>query len=640
MTPEPSWRVAGVRAVFASALAELVPPPKLDPVAWGRRYRKISAREASRPGSWDPDRTPWVHEILWELSDESPAKIVVFPKGAQIGATELGLVWSGWSFDQDPGTMITLWPTDAVIKRNVKQRIDPFLASAEPMQRLFGQQKSRSAENTLFQKSSPAGEWIFASAKSAPGLRSTPAVRAMADEIDEAADDLAGQGDVVELLKGRLSDAGPRMKLFVPCTPTVEGKSIVWRWYQMTDQRQFEVPCPNCGAMQALAWERFRWPEGRPQLVEYLCTSCEGAVREAAKAVMLPEGRFRATQETRYHGAVGFHVSGLYAPLGSYSWAQIATDFEAAGARDELLKTIYNLRLGLPWRQTTEAPAVSALRQHEEPYVLGDLPARCGAVTIGGDVQKDRIELRAWGWGEGLESWLVGAWTVERFDRRIEAGAVTRDRRKPEAIAADILALTEAGWRRQDGAVLHHAGGAIDVNFDSDFSWRLVIALGSRWHAIRGEARGRPGRLHWTSRVAREGVGSELLLHHVASPSAISEFYRHLSVERPADPEGSWAGYVHLSTGLSDAELEELTAEREVFDPRKRKRVWVRAAANHAGDCRKYARAMVEAAGLDLWTADHWAQRAEALRADALRRRTGSQSTTGQATTSFLPRFS
>jgi phage terminase large subunit GpA-like protein len=214
-----------------------------------------------------------------------------------------------------------------------------------------------------------------------------------------------------------------------------------------------------------------------------------------------------------------------------------------------------------------------------------------------------------------------------------------KTRRAPEAVAAEILSATSAGWRRKDGAVLHHGAGAIDVNYDSDFAWRLVIALGARWHAIRGEARGRPGRLHWRSKVDRVGVGTELVLHHVHSPAAISEFYRQLAQERPTGPDASWAGYVHLPIGLPDAELEELTAEREVFDPRRRKRVWVRAAANHAGDCRKYARAMVEALGLDLWTADHWAVRAAALAEDAAARRSGAQAAPAPST-SFLPRFS
>lgn len=620
----------GVVDTLKAGFAELRPPLKIDPVEWGKRHRYLSPKETARPGPWDPDKTPWAKEILWELSDESPTQIVVCPKASQIGFTEIGFVWSGWSFDQDPGTMITLWPTDAFIKRQIKQRLDPYIEGCEPLSRLFGKKQSRSAQSTYAQKSSPAGEWIFNSAKSAANLRGTPAVRAMADEIDEAPLDLADQGDVVELLIGRLSDAGSRMKLFIPCTPTIEATSIVWKWWQQTDQRYFEVPCPFCGGFQKLEWERLTWVKGSPETAEYICRECDKGFREFKKPQFIPEGRFVATTKAQRRLAVGMTVNSMYAPLGSYSWIQMAAQFEAAGGRESELKTFFNIRLGLPWRQTTDAPTADQLEKNKEPMAPMVLPERCLAITAGGDVQGDRVEIRVWGWGRGLESWLLGKFIIDRFKSRADGDIVVRDPRPLQEIVIEIdRKVTQALWTRADGAKMGMQFGLMDVNFDTTWAWRLIQALGPRWGAVRGaggagEDQGaqKATRLLTVSKVEREKV-KNLSLYRVSSPMAFSEFYRFLRQPRPdADTgEGTWEGFVHLPDDVDDEELAQLTADQQVFDTKKKKLVWQKNRdRNEAGDCRKYARAALEAKKISSWREQEWLAREAALKADAEKR--------------------
>jgi phage terminase large subunit GpA-like protein len=599
----------------------LRPPEKIDPVTWGVRHRKLSSKESAAPGEWDPDQTPWARQILFDLSEESPATIVVAPKGAQLGFTEIGLIWSGWSFDQDPGTMMTLWPTDGFIKKQIKQRVDPFIASARPLADLFGGKRSRATESTLFQKSSPVAEWIFASARSAANLRGTPAVRGMADEVDEAPEDVGDQGDVIMLLLGRLSAAGPRKKLFIPCTPTIESSSIVWRWFLKSDQAWWTVPCPHCGTFQRLEWERFTWPKGSPHRVEYRCIACDRGVRETAKRAMNHDGRFEPTAAASYAGCVGRHVSGLYASAGQLSWREIANEHEAAGGSEKDLKTFWNIRLGLPWAQTSDAPEASALESNREPMVAGALPARCGAITAGADVQADRVEVRVWGWGPGLESWLLAKEVIPRRKARSAGGdAIVFDERTVEDVAAEIASRVLARrWVRADGAFLRVHLGLMDVNFDTTWAWRVVQVLGARWGAVRGsggadEGQGgqRMARLVAASTVERDGI-KNLTLWRVSSPMAFSEFYRLLRLARPEGEDGSWHGYVHLPDWVDDGELAQLTADREQYDPRKRRRVWIKTGPNEAGDCRKYARAALEAAGIAAWTSDQWQQRAATL---------------------------
>lgn len=51
-------------------------------------------------------------------------------------------------------------------------------------------------------------------------------------------------------------------------------------------QAVFAFPCPRCGEVDHLVWERLRWPAGQPDEVEHLCASCgslssQDAVRDA-----------------------------------------------------------------------------------------------------------------------------------------------------------------------------------------------------------------------------------------------------------------------------------------------------------------------------------------------------------------------
>ena len=64
----------------------LGPDPDLTVSAWSDRYRILSPRGANEAGPWRTSRTPYLQELLDELSPRHPAQRVVFMKGSQLGA--------------------------------------------------------------------------------------------------------------------------------------------------------------------------------------------------------------------------------------------------------------------------------------------------------------------------------------------------------------------------------------------------------------------------------------------------------------------------------------------------------------------------------------------------------------------------
>src|SRR5690606_24595848 len=150
------------------------------------------------------------------------------------------------------------------------------------------------------------------------------------DEADAYPGDVDGEGDPIALAEARTQTFGHRAKVYIVSTPTIRGLSRIEREYEASDQRRYFVPCPHCGAMQWLKFERLRWESGAPETVRYHCEDCDRPIGEHRKTAMLAAGEWRATAQAADPYTVGFHVSALYSPVGWLSWEQIARMWEAA----------------------------------------------------------------------------------------------------------------------------------------------------------------------------------------------------------------------------------------------------------------------------------------------------------------------
>ena len=165
---------------------------------------------------------------------------------------------------------------------------------------------------------------------SAVGLRSMPARFLFLDEVDAYHGHIKSEGDLISLAEARARTFGWRRKAFLVSTPTIAGRSRIEREYASSDQRRYFLPCPQCGAMQWLKFERLIWEKGDPRSVRYHCEDCDTPIEEHHKTAMLAAGEWRPTASAENPHTIGFHISALYSPVGWLSWEQIARDWEAA----------------------------------------------------------------------------------------------------------------------------------------------------------------------------------------------------------------------------------------------------------------------------------------------------------------------
>ncbi len=229
-------------------LRALRPDPILRVSQWADEHRRLSGKAASEPGPWRTDRTPYLREIMDCLSSSSPVQRMVFMKGAQIGGTECGNNWIGYVIHHAPGPMLAILPTVEMAKRNSKQRLDPLIEESRGYsQARANPPASRDSGNTILQKG-------FSGRRSRANWRKqcrrfaihAGSVFLFLDEVDAYPGDVEGEGDPVALAEARTRTFA-RRKILIVSTPTIRGISRIEREYELSDQRKYMVPCPECG---------------------------------------------------------------------------------------------------------------------------------------------------------------------------------------------------------------------------------------------------------------------------------------------------------------------------------------------------------------------------------------------------------
>lgn len=392
---------ANVDYVVGNFLAGLTPPPDMTISQWAEENRILSGSASSEPGRWSNDRTPYLVEIMDELSPQSAATDVAFMKGAQIGGTEVLINTALYYIKHCPSPIGQFQTTEQTAKRFIKQREIPAF-SAMGLNDIF-------SGDEMYLKEFPGGALITGWSNSPSNLRSMPIRIALCDEISEWAKDCGGQGDACDLVKKRTANF-PRKKRFWNSTPGIEGECRITEKFEAGDQRYYNVPCPHCGQLHKWKWANMVWDhdEAGNALVKTArmkCPHCGGEYGEHYKTELMAAGVWVPENENGAYPS--FHLSALYSPLGWFSWADAVTEFIEAQGDVNKLKAFTNNVLGEPWSvDSGQQIDQYGLKARCENYDA-EVPEGVFILTCGVDTQDDRLECEIVGWGAGLQSWGI-----------------------------------------------------------------------------------------------------------------------------------------------------------------------------------------------------------------------------------------
>lgn len=610
--------LAGVRRAF------LAPPPLVDTAQWAATYRHIA--KGPERGLWRNSRTPYLVEPMQCASAHTPYERVVLWFATQLGKTEVLYNAVMQRIHTDPQDMMMVQPTLQDAQDHSAQRFLPTVLQTPVLQGKVAVRKSRDESTSWRSRSIQGGFTVFfGGANSASSLASKPLGFAVADEVDKWPADVDNEGPPLGLLEERLSNFS-RRKLIIASTCSIKGASVIEREYLASDRRQYHVPCPHCSAPQVLQWGAkedwgIKWLKtaagaARPETVVYICRHCGAGIEEHSKEQMLADGLWIAQAPGAGMGKrAGFWLNKLYSPLGWRSWSALVEEWEQVHEQQRVgnsapLKKFVNSTLAETWEETGAAFDSRGLAARAEDYPTGIVPHGGLMLTMGVDVQPDRLEARVWAFGRGEESWLVER-HILHGDPNLDDGAaaspwtrLTEIRRTPIKNASGAHMLIEATGIDTGGHNTHAV-----YNYCRSHAHERVLALKGSSQAAR-PILGKPTTqdVNWRGASLRHGV--KLWLVGTDTCKHLLYGRMRMAVVGP--------GYVHVPRAFVQTdEFEQMTAARlmPVVVQGKAGMRWITPPGRReeAGDCMVYAYAAAYHLGIQTFRDPNWTRREDRL---------------------------
>ncbi|WP_273281120.1 phage terminase large subunit family protein [Pseudooceanicola atlanticus] len=424
------------------ALAALKPPPVLPLAEWIESTIHFPATVSALPGKvrlWNYQRG-----ICEAIDDPAIARITV-QKSARIGYTSLLTAVIANYVGNAPCPILAVLPTQDDCRDYAVGDIEGTFDASPALRGLLDAEADETGRSTLLAKRFAGGSLKLVAAKSPRNLRRHNAKVLLLDEIDGF--EIGQEGDPIKLAEMRTL-AFPDRKILAGSTPVFD-HGPVSRLYAESDQRVFEVPCPNCGAFNEVKWSAIEWPEGQPAGAAWRCPSCQTLIAERLKAAMVEGGRWRVTAP-HVTGHAGFKVNALVSPHANAAWGILAAEFLRAKDNPATLQTFVNLTLGEPWREAQDDLDEHELAAKREPFGLPDrLPSEVLVITAGVDCQDDRLELVFLGHGKGDETYVLA--------HSVIWGAIDAD-----TTWLELDDALKTIWRHPAGGVLRCDAAVID----------------------------------------------------------------------------------------------------------------------------------------------------------------------------------
>ena len=561
------------------AYAAFKPPRKLSLSEWADEFAYLSAESSAEGGRWHT--LPYQKAMMDAVTDPNIEQITVM-KSARVGYSKILNHIIAYHIHQDPCPIMVVQPTIEDAAGYSKEEIAPMCRDTKCLKGLISDAKAKDSTNTILQKQFPGGTLSLVGANSARGFRRVSRRIVLIDDTDGYPLGGAGtEGDQIKLGIARTQYYWNR-KIVAGSTPTIKDFSRIERLFNQSDQRRYYVPCPKCGHMQYLRWPNMRWQNDDPETTCYACEECSTLIPHSKKRWMVERGEWRKTAAGNGRHA-GFHIWAGYSYSPNAQWSNLVEEFLLSKNDPEQLKTWINTTLGECW-EDEYASKVGAdglmERAAVEKYEKGVPPKEVLMLSLGCDVQDDRLSMSVWGLGRNEEMYLV--------DRKVIYGSPAR---------ADLWKQMDEvlmdKYKNEDGVELKIDSAAIDTG--GHFTQEVYQYVRERSHlgliGIKGMGQkgkppiGKPTKvdINFSGKSLRKGVQ----LFPVGVDTIKTTLHNRLKDAELGD------GYIHFYPTITTDYFQELTAERQVLRYKHgyQERIWVKKsnARNEALDEMVYA---------------------------------------------------
>lgn len=403
------YRKTAIKLVEKS-LSVLQPPPNITTAEWADKHRVLTSGTSAEPGQWETDRIPYLKQIMDAIDDPMVWKVVL-KMGVQLGKTEVILNHIGKSIHLDPGPMMFCFPDEKSAEDFSKDRILPLIENSKPLQELvFGRRGGKGKDSTITTKRFPGGYVVSVSSHIPVQLSSRPIKYLYMDESDRFARSAGKEGPPAELAEKRTTNFWNR-KVINSSSPGLDEYSPISEDYETSDKRRLYCPCPECKEEQTIEWEQVSWKKEKqsdgnlvqyPETATLTCIHCGVMLDNNGRIAMVRAGQFRATAP--FNGVAGFSESSLISLMTDLK--TIVSEFIKAENNPEKLKVFWNTRLARTWKDVGLSVDQDPLMERRETYPA-EIPDGVCVLTMGVDIQSDRIEYEVKGWGKDEYSWGI-----------------------------------------------------------------------------------------------------------------------------------------------------------------------------------------------------------------------------------------
>lgn len=370
---------------------------------------------------------------------------VIVVTGSQMGKTDNLLNVIGQKLDDDPAPMLYVGPTKSNVEKVIEPRIMKMINFCPDLKRKLSKGRKGSKTHKTIAGVSLRLAW----AGSATELASQDACIVEVDELDRMSTNVEGEGSPFEIAEARTftypdgkaiatstctignvdEEYDPKTRLTRWAVANVEDiQSPIWKLWQSGTRFEFAWPCPSCHEYFIPRFSLLVWPEkatihevGKQARVQ--CPHCKYRISDNHKTEMNERGVFVAPgqwidRKGVVHGEVepndtaSFWVSGLCSPWVSFGRRAKAFVEADRSGEPEKIQVALNTQFGELYKVGGTAKPWEDARALIGSYTPDAPPEGIRVITMGVDVQKDRLIWAVRGWGYNLESWGLGSGTI------------------------------------------------------------------------------------------------------------------------------------------------------------------------------------------------------------------------------------
>lgn len=437
----------------------ICPKTRTSPDEWGAQNRTYPP-SSGYPGKRNPRLTPYAIPFGRAVASRR-YKRCVFVISAQSGKSETILDIIGQRLDEQPAPILYVGPNKQFIQEQWEPRVMALLDEAPTL----AGKVARGKRMTKTRKVIAGVPLRLAHAGSSTALKSDPASLALTDEADELMANVKGQGDPIGLVDARgdtyadfvhamvsTTSRGPKETEVDPVSGLEFWKvqaaddieSTIWKFWQSGTRYHWTWLCPSCRErfvprFSCLEFEHKgeelkTTPARARETAVLVCPRNGCVITNDAKTEMNRTGVYAApgqaidadgnvTGDPPESDTWSSWTSGLCSPFQSFG-DRAAKYVEAVQTGDpEKVQTVINAGFGELWMPSGgDAPEWDEIEKRKLPYRKREVPAGVLFITVGVDVQKDRLVYVVRGWGVRQESWLIdyGELFGDNHDTRLD----------------------------------------------------------------------------------------------------------------------------------------------------------------------------------------------------------------------------